>query len=177
MNGGGSNENENGSGGGSYDPSTAPGAGDADRALPNGYYSTWPGIGNSMLSWPVDSYVLSSLYGMRIHPITGEWKSHGGIDFCADYGQSIYSCGDGVVVEANSTDEWGGGWGYYVVIQHYNGLSTLYAHCSSLNVTEGQTVSAGQSIALVGSTGQSTGSHLPLEVYSGGGRVNPEDYL
>lgn len=183
---GGSDYDNGSSGGGStdsgsddvYDPGSAPSGGsESDRVLPNGYWSTWPGIGNGMLSWPVDSYTLTSLYGPRIHPITGNYSNHGGIDFAASYGQSIYSCGDGVVVEANSTDSWGGGWGYYVVIQHTNGLSTLYAHCSSLNVTAGQTVSAGQVIAYVGSTGQSTGSHLHLEVYSGGVRVNPEDYL
>ncbi|MCI8632415.1 MAG: peptidoglycan DD-metalloendopeptidase family protein [Lachnospiraceae bacterium] len=174
-NGGGSSE---GGSSGSYDPGTAPGEGDAsDRVLSNGYYSTWPGIGNQMLGWPCNGYTLSSLYGPRIHPITGEYKNHGGIDFCVGYGEDIYACAGGVVVEANTTDDWGGGWGYYVVIQHYNGLSTLYAHCSSIHVSEGQEVGAGQNIAQVGSTGMSTGPHLHLEVYSGGGRVNPEDYL
>ena len=148
---------DNGSSGGStdsgsddvYDPGSAPSGGsESDRVLSNGYWSTWPGIGNGMLSWPVDSYTLTSLYGPRIHPITGNYSNHGGIDFAASYGQSIYSCGDGVVVEANSTDSWGGGWGYYVVIQHSNGLSTLYAHCSSLNVTAGQTVSAVKSLLM-----------------------------
>lgn len=180
---GGSGEETNGggesNGGGSYyDPSDEPSGGDSsDRALANGYYQTWPGIGNRMLGWPCDSWVLSSLYGPRIHPITGEYKNHGGIDFNIDYGCPIYSSGSGIVTEANLTDSWGGGWGYYVVISHDNGLQTLYAHCSDIYVTEGQRVEMGECIAAVGSTGMSTGPHLHFEVYSGGGRVNPEDYL
>ncbi len=159
-----------------YDPSDEPEAGDAaDRALSYGW-STWPGIGNGMLSWPVDCYVLSSLYGPRVHPVTGEYKNHGGIDFCAGYGQNIYAAGSGKVVVANSTDSWGGGYGYYITIQHDNGLTTLYAHCSSIIVTEGEYVSAGQTIGYVGSTGLSTGPHLHFEVYDGG-RQDPEDYL
>ncbi len=159
-----------------YDPSDEPEAGDeADRALSYGW-STWPGIGNGSLSWPVDCYVLSSLYGPRVHPVTGEYRNHGGIDFCAGYGQNIYASGSGTVITANSTDSWGGGYGYYVMIQHDNGLTTLYAHCSSITVTEGEYVSAGQTIGYVGSTGLSTGPHLHFEVYDGG-RQNPEWYL
>jgi len=159
-----------------YDPSDEPEAGDAaDRALSYGW-STWPGIGNGMLSWPIDCYVLSSLYGPRVHPVTGEYKNHGGIDFCADYGQNIYAAGSGEVIVANSSDSWGGGYGYYVMIQHDNGLTTLYAHCSSITVTKGEYVSAGQTIGYVGSTGLSTGPHLHFEVYDGG-RQDPEKYL
>ncbi len=159
-----------------YDPSDEPEAGDeSERALSYGW-STWPGIGNGMLSWPVDCYVLSSLYGPRVHPVTGEYKNHGGIDFCADYGQNIYAAGSGEVIVANSSDSWGGGYGYYVMIQHDNGLTTLYAHCSSITVTRGEYVSAGQTIGYVGSTGLSTGPHLHFEVYDGG-KQDPEDYL
>lgn len=162
-----------------YDPSDEPEAGEdgdeAARALDYGW-STWPGIGSGVLSWPVDCYVLSSLYGPRIHPVTGEYKNHGGIDFCADYGQNIYAAGSGTVITANSTDSWGGGYGYYVMIQHDNGITTLYAHCSSITVTEGEYVSSGQTIGYVGSTGLSTGPHLHFEVYDGG-KQNPEKYL
>jgi len=160
-----------------YDPSDEPEAGDeADRALDYGW-STWPGIGNGSLAWPVDCYVLSSLYGPRVHPVTGEYRNHGGIDFCAGYGQNIYAAGSGEVIIANSTDSWGGGYGYYIMIQHDNGLTTLYAHCSSITVTEGEYVSAGQTIGYIGSTGLSTGPHLHFEVYDGGVRQDPEDYL
>ncbi len=163
-----------------YDPSTAPEPGvsgdESDRALDYGW-ATWPGIGSGVLSWPVDCGVLSSLYGPRIHPITGEYKNHGGIDFCAGFGQNIYAAGSGTVIEANSTDDWGGGYGYYVMIQHDNGLVTLYAHCTSITVTEGEYVSSGQTIGYVGSTGLSTGPHLHFEVYDGGVRQDPELYL
>ena len=163
-----------------YDPSDAPESGasgdESDRALSYGW-STWPGIGSGVLSWPVDCYVLSSLYGPRIHPVTGEYKNHGGVDFCASFGQNIYAAGSGTVIEANSTDDWGGGYGYYVMVQHDNGLVTLYAHCTSITVTEGEYVSAGQTVGYVGSTGLSTGPHLHFEVYDGGVRQNPEWYL
>ena len=163
-----------------YDPSDAPESGasgdEYDRALSYGW-STWPGIGSGVLSWPVDCYVLSSLYGPRIHPVTGEYKNHGGVDFCASFGQNIYAAGSGTVIEANSTDDWGGGYGYYVMVQHDNGLVTLYAHCTSITVTEGEYVSAGQTVGYVGSTGLSTGPHLHFEVYDGGVRQNPEWYL
>ncbi len=160
-----------------YDSSSAPVAGDeADRAASYGW-NTWPGIGSGVLGWPVDCYLLSSLYGPRTHPISGEYKNHGGVDFCAGYGQNIYASASGTVIEANSTDSWGGGYGYYVMIQHDNGLMTLYAHCSSICVQDGDYVSGGQTIGYVGSTGYSTGSHLHYEVYDGGARMNPELYL
>ena len=160
-----------------YDPSTAPEPGDeSDRALDYGW-RTWPGIGSGVLGWPVDCNVLSSLYGPRVHPISGEYKNHGGIDFCADYGQNIYAAESGRVVFANSTDDWGDGYGYYVMIQHDNGLMTLYAHCSSITVTDGEYVNRGQTIGYVGSTGYSTGSHLHFEVFDGGVKMDPELYL
>lgn len=161
-----------------YDPGTAPGQGsESDRCLPNGYWSTWPGIGNGMLGWPVDCYILSSLFGPRIHPITGEYKNHSGVDFCAEYGQAIYSSSSGVVLEADGNDNWNGGWGNYIMIQHDNGLITVYAHCSSVVVSSGQRVGQGEVIGFVGSTGMSTAPHLHFEVWVGGSRVNPEDYL
>lgn len=170
-------EGSDGSDGEYYDPSNNPGPGDASDRFQGYGWSTWPGIGSGVLGWPVDSYMLSSLFGPRIHPISGEYKSHGGVDFDANYGQNIYAAGSGTVIEAWTQDDWGGGWGYYVVIQHDNGLQTLYAHCSSLAVSVGDYVSTGQTIAYVGSTGYSTGSHLHFEVYDGGMRVDPEAYL
>lgn len=174
--GGDSDDGDGDNGGGDSEPSAPSGGENSDRALPNGSYTTWPGIGNGMLSFPCDSGVLNSLYGPRVHPITGEYRNHGGIDFDIGYGCSIYAAADGVVQEAYMADTWGSGWGYHVVIQHDNGLRTLYAHCSDIYVTEGERVSTGQTIAAVGSTGQSTGPHLHFEVYDGG-QVNPEDYL
>ena len=149
----------------------------ADRITADGYYETWQGIGLGEFYWPVDSYLLSSLFGPRIHPITGEYKNHNGIDFCADYGQPIYSCMDGVVIEADGGGNWNGGWGNYVMIEHESGLVTIYAHCSNVYVTAGDMVKAGDKIASIGSTGMSTGPHLHLEVIKEGIKIDPELYL
>ena len=149
----------------------------ADRITADGYYETWQGIGSGEFYWPVDCYFLSSLYGPRIHPITGEYKNHNGIDFAADYGQLIYSCAEGTVIEADGSGAFNGGWGNYVMIEHENGLVTIYAHCSNVYVTAGDKVKAGDKIASVGSTGMSTGPHLHLEVIKEGIKVDPELYL
>lgn len=150
-------------------------ASDADsRALSYGWES-WPGIGNGYCYWPVDCYLVSSLYGPRVHPITGEYSNHGGLDIAASYGQPIYAAHSGYVVD--SCDGWNGGWGNYIEIDHGDGVQTLYAHQSERVVEVGEYVEAGQVIGYVGSTGMSTGPHLHFEVYVGGGRVNPEDWL
>jgi len=144
------------------------------RANSLGFWDTWPGIGSAQLGWPTNSFLATSLYGPRVHPITGEYKNHNGLDLAADYGTPIYSCLSGTVITVGYD---GGGWGNYVVVDHGNGFTTLYAHCSSIAVSEGDYVSGGQTIAYMGSTGMSTGSHLHLEVYLYGSLVNPEDYL
>lgn len=149
---------------------------DAYRALDYGW-ETWPGIGSGILSFPVSSNVLTSLFGPRVHPISGEYKNHGGIDFSIGYGAEIYAAASGTVIEAYTDDTWGGGYGYHVVIAHDNGLVTLYAHCSSLAVSKGDYVSTGQVVGYVGSTGYSTGPHLHFEVIDGGVKVDPERYL
>lgn len=149
----------------------------ADRITADGYYETWQGIGSGEFYWPVDCYLLSSLYGPRIHPITGEYKNHNGIDFAADYGQLIYACANGTVIEADGSGEFNGGWGNYVTIKHENDLVTVYAHCSNVFVNAGDQVKAGDKIASVGSTGMSTGPHLHLEVIKDGIKVDPELYL
>ncbi len=160
-----------------YDPSNEPEAGDeSDRALSYGW-RTWPGIGSGVLSFPVASYELTSLFGPRIHPISGEYKNHGGVDFNIGYGASIYAAASGTVVTAYTDDTYGGGYGYHVVIAHDNGLVTLYAHCSSLAVQKGDYVSTGQVVGYVGSTGYSTGPHLHFEVIDGGVKMDPEWYL
>lgn len=146
----------------------------ADRALDYGWQS-WPGIGAGWFYWPVDCYLISSLFGPRIHPITGEYSNHGGLDIAAQYGQPIYAGASGTVVA--SYDGWNDGWGNYVMIDHGNGTSTLYAHQSERACEVGDYVEMGQVIGYVGSTGMSTGPHLHFEVYIGGGRVDPELYL
>ncbi len=95
------------------------------------------------------------------------------MDIGVDYGTPVHAADSGVVVEAG----WISGYGYAVIIDHGNGLSTLYGHNESLNVSEGQSVSQGQVIAYAGSTGNSTGPHVHFEVRSNGDPVDPSAYL
>jgi len=121
--------------------------------------------------WPLPGYYrLTSLFGYRIHPITGKAHSHTGIDIPAPRGTSILAAKSGQVV----TSGWHSSYGNYVVIDHGNGNSTLYAHMSSRSVSEGQMVSQGQEVGKVGSTGSSTGNHLHLEVRENYTRIDPE---
>ena len=121
--------------------------------------------------WPLPGYYrLSSLFGYRIHPITGVAHSHTGIDIPASGGTPILAAKSGQVV----TSAYHYSYGNYVVIDHGNGNSTLYAHMSSRAVSEGQMVSQGQVIGYVGTTGSSTGNHLHFEVRDNYTRVDPE---
>lgn len=114
---------------------------------------------------------ISSGYSGRISPITGESEIHGGIDICAPGcdGAPILAAADGIVVTA----EYHYSWGNYIVIDHGNGLATLYAHCSDFIAAVGDVVQQGDEIAHVGSTGYATGPHLHLEVWVNGQRVDP----
>ena len=116
---------------------------------------------------------ISSGFGNRVHPILGYSRFHAGVDFSASYGSTIRAADSGRVIFSG----WYGGYGQAVVIDHGNGLSTLYAHASRLFVREGQTVEQGQPVATVGSTGLSTGPHLHFEVRRNGNPVNPMGYL
>ena len=126
-------------------------------------------VGTGMFTWPFenDQYI-SSRFGTRVDPISGEVKTHGGTDIAAPLGTPILAAADGVVVTAT----WHNSYGYYVKIKHDDTYSTLYAHCSALHVSVGQTVNQGQVIADCGSTGDSTGNHLHFEVIQNGVRVN-----
>ena len=115
----------------------------------------------------------SSGFGYRMHPIHNEIRFHYGTDFAANAGTVIHAFADGTVLEAG-TDS---GYGNYVKLDHGNGYITLYGHCSELSVSAGETVARGQPIALVGSTGQSTGPHLHFELIHNGVYLNPEFYL
>ena len=126
------------------------------------------------LQWPLPvAGTITSQFGHRIDPITGEVSSHTGTDIACAEGTPILAAADGVVTVANGLDNWGGSYGYYIQIDHGGGLETLYAHCSSICVTTGQQVQAGQVIGYVGHTGRVTGSHLHFEVRANGNRVNP----
>ena len=131
------------------------------------------GTGN--LVWPSYCTYITSRQGPRTHPVTGEYKNHGGTDIGASYGSAIYAADSGTVVR--SSDGWNGGWGNYVMIDHGNGMQTLYAHMSSRAVSVGQTVSRGQTIGYVGSTGMSTGPHLHFEVQVNDEKVDPTQYV
>lgn len=131
----------------------------------------WEGIG--IFQWPLpQSYTITSLFGYREDPFTGEVAYHGGTDIAAPGGTPILAAADGTVSVANGTDSWGGSYGYHVKIGHADSFETLYAHCSSICVTEGQQVKQGEVIAYVGTTGSSTGNHLHFEVRQDGERVN-----
>ncbi|MBR6647527.1 MAG: peptidoglycan DD-metalloendopeptidase family protein [Clostridia bacterium] len=127
-----------------------------------------------VFAWPAPSYTyISSEYGWRIHPVLGTKKYHSGMDMAAPGGSNILAAADGTVRSAG----WNGGYGYCVVIDHGGGLATLYGHSSKLLVSAGQKVTKGQVIALVGTTGMSTGNHLHFEVLLNGAATNPRNYL
>lgn len=116
---------------------------------------------------------VTSNFGYRIHPIFGTKKLHKGIDFGVATGSPIFAAEDGVVISSG----WQSGYGNTVVISHGGGVSTLYAHNSSLSVSSGQRVTRGQQIARAGSTGNSTGPHCHFEVRVNGSVTNPAPYL
>ncbi len=145
----------------------------AAAAAAGGGDSGGGGIVNStgFFIFPVASYsYISSRFGQRVHPITGELKNHNGMDIASNMGTAVYAADGGKVVLA----EWYGGYGNCIMIEHANGYKTLYGHLSTIGVTEGQFVNQGATIGQVGSTGNSTGPHLHFEVYINGSRVDPE---
>ena len=113
---------------------------------------------------------ISSRFGYRVHPVTGEEGIHTGLDIAAPTGTPIAAAFSGTVLRA----ERGETFGNYVRLQHSGGLETVYAHCSALYVAPGIHVRAGEIIALVGETGLTTGPHLHFELYADGLRRNPE---
>ncbi|SCW37467.1 Murein DD-endopeptidase MepM and murein hydrolase activator NlpD, contain LysM domain [Ruminococcaceae bacterium YRB3002] len=132
-------------------------------------------------TWPVASRNITDPYGQRIHPITGVKKMHTGIDIGSGYGSTIVAAASGTVILVNlpvpGKNTGGTGYGNYLIINHGNGITTLYGHCRNIFVRNGQSVSQGQKIAEVGSTGSSTGPHLHFEVRVNGSTVNPRKYL
>ncbi|MBD2328273.1 M23 family metallopeptidase [Alkalinema sp. FACHB-956] len=128
--------------------------------------------GNGQMSYPIDAPI-TSYFGWRIHPILGYEKFHAGIDFGADEGTVIRAAAAGVVIYAG----WYGGYGNTVIINHGNGITSLYAHTQGFYPQEGQVVQKGEPIAIVGSTGLSTGPHLHFEVRQNGEPIDPAYYL
>ena len=130
------------------------------------------------LQWPLPvAGTITSQFGHRVDPITGEVSSHTGTDIACAEGTPILAGADGTVTVANGLDSWGGSYGYHIQIDHGGGLETLYAHCSSICVTTGQQVQAGQVIGHVGHTGRVTGNHLHWEVRIDGNRADGMRYF
>ena len=125
-------------------------------------------------AWPAPSYTrISSDYGMRMHPTLNVEKFHNGVDMAAPNGSPILAAYDGQVVAA----DYNASMGNYIMIDHGDGVYTVYMHCSALYVSAGASVSKGASIGAVGSTGRSTGPHLHFSVRVNGNYVNPWSYL
>ena len=139
--------------------------------------STKPFIGKDGFCSPIGANwerAVTSEFRYRADPFTGQKKGHGGIDLGMPKGTPIYSALDGTVILVRYSTS---GYGYHVVVDHGGGVITLYGHCSSILVSEGQTVTVGQEIAKVGSTGRSTGNHLHFEIRINGEKQNPRNYL
>lgn len=116
---------------------------------------------------------LTSGYGNRRHPVTGRYSFHAGIDLANSKGTGILASRNGKVVFAGNQ----GTYGKLIIISHGSGIETAYAHLSAINVSVGQTVTQGEQIGKMGSTGRSTGSHLHFEIRMNGGTVNPQKYI
>lgn len=138
-----------------------------------GNEGTEGGYSGGALQWPCNSTIITSEFGYRIHPLTGIWTGHTGIDIGCNMYEPIYAAESGTVILAEEY----GGYGNAVVIDHGNGLTTLYGHNEELYVSVGQKVSRGETIAGAGSTGWSTGPHLHFEVRVNGDYVDPMGYL
>jgi murein DD-endopeptidase MepM/ murein hydrolase activator NlpD len=132
------------------------------------------GVTGTVSVWPAPGYkYITSTFGYRVHPITKQYKLHTGVDIGAPYGAKIVAAGSGTVIFSG----WYGAYGNAIIIDHGNGISTLYGHMSSRAVSVKTTVVAGQTIGYVGSTGWSTGAHLHFEVRKDGTPTNPMAYF
>jgi murein DD-endopeptidase MepM/ murein hydrolase activator NlpD len=140
----------------------------AGQAVPAPVNAGAPGS----FSWPA-SGPITDPFGMRMHPITHQWKMHTGLDIGAPMGATITAAAGGKVIYSG----WEGGYGNTVIIDHGGATSTLYGHCSQLFVSEGQDVQRGQAIAAVGATGEATGPHLHFEIRINGVPVDPAPRL
>ena len=134
------------------------------------YLSDFGGV----LEWPAPGITyLTDTYGTRLHPILKTWIKHEGIDIGTPEGSIVVSAGDGTVTYAG----WYSGYGYYISIDHGDGITTAYGHLKTIGVSVGDKVVRGQQIAYSGNTGRSTGPHLHFEVRIGGKSVDPEKYV
>ncbi len=128
---------------------------------------------HSAFSWPIEPVAVTSLFGDRIHPITGTFKPHQGLDLAAEFGQQVFASAAGTVIFAGPM----GGHGNHVEVLHPGNVVTKYSHLSDILVDEGQLVKQGEAIGLAGSTGVSTGPHLHFEFWREGRPVDPLEEL
>ena len=148
----------------------------------NSYYASlsstdvaYPYTGSGVFGWPLAIQGrVSSNFGYRIHPISGTRRLHAGVDIAAPAGTPILAAESGTVIRVQNLST---GYGHNVIVAHGSNISTLYGHMSSINVSVGQTVSRGQRLGGVGSTGASTGNHLHFEVRVNGSPVSPWGYI
>ena len=155
--------------------SSSSGSGSVNGSSGSGY------IPNGMFIWPCPGGSGSSSYGYRTHPVYGTTRFHAGTDISASYGSKILAAASGTVIVVDTPvpgqNTGGSGYGNFVVIDHGDGVSTLYAHAKNVYVSVGDTVSSGDHIADVGSTGTSTGPHLHFEVRINGSVTDPMAYF
>ena len=128
-----------------------------------------PFVTTDTLLSPIEKGRYTSLFGYRIHPVTGQWSFHTGIDIAAGEGTSIRATLKGRVTKTGEDSRSG----KYVFLTHSDGFVTFYCHCSEILVSEGMNINKGETIARVGSTGQSTGPHLHFEIRKDNIRLNP----
>ena len=141
-------------------------------SLPEGYSNQWLFLGDMKTVTPVIGTVTSP-FGYRDHPTIGRYAVHAGVDIAADKGTAVAAFADGVVENCGQNQDFG----RYLQINHANGVSTFYSHCDRILVQKGESVAVGQTVAQVGTTGQSTGPHLHFEISLEGVRLNPMHYI
>lgn len=143
---------------------------DAARALGFALFTRPP---PARLRWPVEQAGLSSLFGMRTHPVEGRRRMHYGVDLAAAAGRVVSAAGAGWVVRAG----WTGGYGLMVEVRHPGDVTTRYSHLSAILCAPGDSVEPGRPLGLVGKTGLATGPHLHFEVWRGGEPNDPLPWL
>ncbi len=143
---------------------------DAARALGFALFAKPP---PARLRWPVENAGLSSLFGMRLHPLEGRRRMHYGVDLAASPGRVVSAAAAGWVVRAG----WTGGYGLMVEVRHPGDVTTRYSHLSAILCAPGDEVDAGRPIGLVGKTGLATGPHLHFELWRGGEAKDPLPWL
>lgn len=142
------------------------------QELPEGYDPRWLYLGELEMVTPVRGAVTSQ-FGYRDHPTIGRYAVHGGVDIAADKGTAVAAFAGGTVKCVGESEDFG----LYLELEHGDGVTTFYSHCSKLCVKKGEQVQGGQTVAKVGSTGKSTGPHLHFEIRLDGVRLDPMYYI